>query len=849
MITMLQSLKLLSRRTAVAFSLAALTTTLVACGEDSDAPVAPAGQTITQTAAATPQLSTLVSALQAAELTATLNGPGPFTVFAPINPAFSALPADVLQRLLESGNRAILTKLLTFHVVPGRLTASQLQNGQTLTTVEGTTLPVTVAGGVVTVGGARVTTADISASNGVVHLIDGVLLGSLDIVDNAVIRGFSSLVSAVTTANLAGALRGGNLTVFAPTNAAFAAIPGGAPTTAAALTPVLQLHVIGTRALSTQLTNGQQLPTLLTGANLTVGLTGGTVRLTGPRNAATVVTANIVAKNGVIHVIDNVLLPAAAPQTITQTAVATPQLSTLVAALQAAELTGTLSGTGPFTVFAPVNDAFAALPAGVVQRLLETGNRAILSKLLTFHVVPGRITASQLQNGQTLTTVEGTTLPVTVAGGIVTVGGARVTTGDINASNGVVHLIDGVLLGSLDIVDNAIIRGLSSLVSAVTAANLGTALRGGNLTVFAPTNAAFAAIPGGAPSDVAALTRVLQLHVVGARALSTQLTNGQQLPTLLSGSSLSVGLVGGGVRITGPRNTVSVVSADIVAKNGVIHVIDNVLLPAPPQQTITQTAVATAQLSTLVTALQAAELTGTLSGTGPFTVFAPVNQAFAGLPAGVLQRLLETGNRAILSKLLTFHVVPGRITASQLRNGQTLTTVEGTTLPVTVASGFIFVGGAQVTTADIEASNGVVHLIDGVLLGSLDIVDNAIIRGFTSLVGAVTAAGLTNALRGDNLTVFAPTNAAFAAIPGGAPSNVATLANVLQLHVTGSRALAAQLTNGRQVPTLLANTNLSVGLVGGTVRLTGPRNFATVAIADIVTKNGIIHVIDTVLLP
>jgi uncharacterized surface protein with fasciclin (FAS1) repeats len=551
----------------------------------------------------------------------------------------------------------------------------------------------------------------------------------------------------------------------------------------------------------------------------------------------------------VIHVIDNVLLPAAAPQTITQTAVATPQLSTLVAALQAAELTGTLSGTGPFTVFAPVNDAFAALPAGVVQRLLETGNRAILSKLLTFHVVPGRITASQLQNGQTLTTVEGTTLPVTVASGIVTVGGARVTTADINASNGVVHLIDGVLLGSLDIVDNAIIRGLSSLVSAVTAANLGTALRGGNLTVFAPTNAAFAAIPGGAPSDVAALTRVLQLHVVGARALSTQLTNGQQLPTLLSGSSLSVGLVGGGVRITGPRNTVSVVSADIVAKNGVIHVIDNVLLPAPPQQTITQTAVATAQLSTLVTALQAAELTGTLSGTGPFTVFAPVNQAFAGLPAGVLQRLLETGNRAILSKLLTFHVVPGRITASQLRNGQTLTTVEGTTLPVTVASGFIFVGGAQVTTADIEASNGVVHLIDGVLLGSLDIVDNAIIRGFTSLVGAVTAAGLTNALRGDNLTVFAPTNAAFAAIPGGAPSDAGTLASVLQLHVTGSRLRAAQLSNGRQVPTLLANNSLTVGLIGGTVRLTGPRNFATVAIADIVTKNGIIHVIDTVLLP
>jgi transforming growth factor-beta-induced protein len=337
--------------------------------------------------------------------------------------------------------------------------------------------------------------------------------------------------------------------------------------------------------------------------------------------------------------------------------------------------------------------------------------------------------------------------------------------------------------------------------------------------------------------------------VVGSRALSTQLSNGQQLPTLLANANLSVALTGGGVRIAGPQNSATVVAADIVAKNGVIHVIDNVLLPPPVQQTITQTALATPQLSTLVTALQAANLTGTLSGTGAFTVFAPVNEAFAGLPAGALQRLLETGNRAILSKLLTFHVVPGRIRASDLRNGQTLTTVEGTTLPVQVVSGFVFVGGARVTTADIDASNGVVHLIDGVLLGSLDIVDNAIVRGLTSLVGAVTAANLTDALRGGNLTVFAPTNAAFAAIPGGAPTDAATLASVLQLHVVGSRSLASQLTSGLRLPTLLPNGNLTVGLINRSVRLTGPRNFATVVTADIVAKNGVIHLIDTVLLP
>lgn len=290
---------------ACALSLVAATT---ACDDNNSTAPAPL-PTITATAAATSNLSTLVSALQAAGLDATLNGTGPFTVFAPVNSAFSALPADVVTRLLETGNRAILTKLLTFHVVPGRITASQLTNGQTLTTVEGTALPVTIVSGVVRVGGARVTTTDIAASNGVVHLLDGVMLGSLDVVDQAIIRGFSTLVSAATTAGLGNALRTtNNITVFAPTNAAFAAIPGGAPTTAAALTPVLQYHVVGARALAASLTNGQSLTTLQGGA-LTVGITGSAVRVTGRVNFANVVATDVVAKNGVIHVIDTVLLP------------------------------------------------------------------------------------------------------------------------------------------------------------------------------------------------------------------------------------------------------------------------------------------------------------------------------------------------------------------------------------------------------------------------------------------------------------------------------------------------------------------------------------------------------------
>jgi uncharacterized surface protein with fasciclin (FAS1) repeats len=143
-------------------------------------------------------------------------------------------------------------------------------------------------------------------------------------------------------------------------------------------------------------------------------------------------------------------------------------------------------------------------------------------------------------------------------------------------------VIEGVLTDHLDIVDVATLRGFTSLLTAATAANLVTALRGNGtgqgLTVFAPTNAAFAAIPGGAPSDPAVLAQVLRQHVVPTRALAASLSNGQSLATLGS-RPLSVGIAGGVVTLTAPRNAARVTATDVPARNGVIHVIDTVLLP------------------------------------------------------------------------------------------------------------------------------------------------------------------------------------------------------------------------------------------------------------------------------
>ena len=138
--------------------------------------------------------------------------------------------------------------------------------------------------------------------------------------------------------------------------------------------------------------------------------------------------------------------PTQARADIVDTALRAGQFKTLAAALQAAGLVDTLKGTGPFTVFAPTDAAFAALPAGTVENLLKPENRDKLVAILTYHVVPGRVTASQVAGMKAAKTVEGGDLAIRASGGAVSVDGARVVSADVAASNGVIHVIDKVLM-------------------------------------------------------------------------------------------------------------------------------------------------------------------------------------------------------------------------------------------------------------------------------------------------------------------------------------------------------------------------------------------------------------------
>ncbi|MBI1344560.1 MAG: fasciclin domain-containing protein [Terrimonas sp.] len=136
----------------------------------------------------------------------------------------------------------------------------------------------------------------------------------------------------------------------------------------------------------------------------------------------------------------------------------------------------------------------------------------------------------------------------------------------------------------------------------------------------------------------------------------------------------------------------------------------------PVAKNIVETAIASPDHTTLVEAVKAAGLVETLSGTGPFTVFAPTNAAFAALPAGTLDNLLKPENKADLTSILTYHVVPGKVMSSQLTDGQKIKTVNGAELTVTIKDGKVMIDGANVTAADLDCSNGVIHVIDAVVL-------------------------------------------------------------------------------------------------------------------------------------
>ena len=288
------------------------------------------------------------------------------------------------------------------------------------------------------------------------------------------------------------------------------------------------------------------------------------------------------------------------------------RFTTLVTALQAAELDTVLAGEGPFTVFAPTDDAFGKLPEGTVEGLLA--DIPGLKDVLLYHVVSGNVQAKDVLNLESADTLQGSSFAISVTDGKVMVNESEVIITDIEAVNGTIHVIDTVLLP--------------------------------------PTPVAKAAQPA---KPVAA-------------AQSAQPAE--------------------------PAKPVGVIT--------------------PVSKRIMEIAIDDGRFTTLVTALQAAELDTVLAGEGPFTVFAPTDDAFGKLPEGTVEGLLA--DIPGLKDVLLYHVVSGNVQAKDVLNLESADTLQGSSFAISVTDGKVMVNESEVIITDIEAVNGTIHVIDAVLL-------------------------------------------------------------------------------------------------------------------------------------
>jgi len=590
---------------------------LQACNDDDDKSeieILEPKITIVDVAVSNGNFTTLVAALQATGLDATLSDTNSsFTVFAPTDEAFALLGDDTINALLADTDT--LSDILTYHVISGEVDAATAISlaGTKVAMVNGDSLGLSLSGDSLLVNTATVITTDIHTDNGIIHIIDAVLLPPADmveptsnIVETAIANGnFTTLVAALQAAELDAVLadESSTFTVFAPTDAAFALIGEETLNTLLentdVLASILLQHVIPEIAVDSVTAyslNGTMVTTAST-ADVALNINTTTDMLTF--GGANIIIKDIYTTNGIIHVIDAVIvgdveIPAPA-MSLVDVASANGSFTTLVSALQSTGLDLVLANVdNDYTVFAPSDAAFAKLPAGTLEALTTEQ----LTNILMYHVLPGKvlsdgaITLAQSTSNM-VEAANGDDISLSFSNSTLFVNGAKVSTADVMADNGVIHVIDNVIMPleemgtpTSSIVEVALAdpENFSTLVTALTAANLVDTLSDETMefTVFAPTNAAFAKIDSTVLSDLLAdtdaLTTVLLTHVVGNASLSSldaYAANGKTLTTL-STSKVDVSIdEATGQLVIGGAN---VVISDIYTTNGIIHVIDTVIL-------------------------------------------------------------------------------------------------------------------------------------------------------------------------------------------------------------------------------------------------------------------------------
>ena len=553
------------KRTLVSLILASLLISTLPLNVSADAT-----EDIPTNAAATGVHDSLVAALTHANLVATLQGDGPFTVFAPTDQAFIDAGID-LSTFDTDAENATLADILTYHVVAGKVMSTDLSDSTAADALNGDKLSFSVSTSEVKVNGAIVTGADVETSNGVIHVIDKVLMPPMDVFvsDGSMTAPYyqfftdSAGTDAMTEVDITKNYKFQRLNN--PSTHPFYISDSGYEADSSA-----KLLIAGDGTSTTGISNDESFTVFFKD--------GFTVEDT--LSYFCTVHSGMFADFTLTQPVVLVDIPTVATSTGVH--------DSLVAALAKANLVATLQGDGPFTVFAPTDTAFA--DAGIDLDAFVTDEEiATLADILLYHVYSGAVAAADVVDGLTVTMVNGDDASFTVAAdGSVMVGDANVTTADVQASNGVVHVIDKVLMPPADPVVLSDIPTIAqstgvhdSLVAALTKANLVATLQGdGPFTVFAPTDTAFA--DAGIDLDafvtdeeIATLADILLYHVYSGAVAAADVVDGLTV-TMVNGDDASFTVAADGSVMVGDAN---VTTADVQASNGVVHVIDKVLMP------------------------------------------------------------------------------------------------------------------------------------------------------------------------------------------------------------------------------------------------------------------------------
>jgi uncharacterized surface protein with fasciclin (FAS1) repeats len=400
------------------------------------------------------------------------------------------------------------------------------------------------------------------------------------------------------------------------------------------------------------------------------------------------------------------------------------RFSTLLFALETANLKETLATGGPFTLLAPTDEAFAQVPAETLEAVLADPE-GLLTQILLYHVISGRESSYRLLRQVTPVTLQGDAVVVVREHRQVLVNGNQVVDANNRASNGIYHALDGVLLPPSEptpvnsIVDILALDGrFNTLLFALDEAGLTeTVATGGPFTLLAPTDEAFAQVPAETLEAILAdpeglLTQVLLYHVIDGKQKARTLYYNRETETL-QGQTVSVSYSHWKLQI----NSATVLSYDVHAPNGVIHMIDEVLVPPmAPSGTLVDLLQADGRFTTLLGALEATGLDEALMGEGPFTVLAPTDDAFADLDPDALSALVA--DPEALKAVLLYHVVAGDRSLDDLNDDRKVATLEGSSVIFwSWWRGKInFVNRSRITESNLQAENGRAHVINRVLI-------------------------------------------------------------------------------------------------------------------------------------